>query len=98
MGVSVNGCTPVHHPFSMGIFPYKPSSEWGTPIDGTPPFGTHPTQPCTVQQQDVHDEESAGFGHGLWVHPSSSSWVTRVSPVITSDSYGQSRFFIGKSM
>ena len=28
---------PLNHPFCFRIFPYKPSSYWGTPIYGTPP-------------------------------------------------------------
>ena len=32
MGVSINGGTPVHHPFLDGISPYKPSSYWDTPM------------------------------------------------------------------
>ena len=36
LGVSIHGASPSHHPFLGGIFPYKPSSYWGTPIYGTP--------------------------------------------------------------
>ena len=35
LGVSINGGTPSYHPFLDGIFPYKPSSYWGTPIYGS---------------------------------------------------------------
>ena len=30
------GVPPSHHPFVDRIFPSKPSSYWGTPIDGNP--------------------------------------------------------------
>ena len=38
MGVSINGGTPSYHPFSIGIFPCKPFSYWGTLILGNPQY------------------------------------------------------------
>ena len=40
MGVSINGGTPSHHPFLVGIFPYKPykASIWNYPHLWTPPY------------------------------------------------------------
>ena len=37
-GFLSHGGTPSHHPFWIGIFPYKPSSYWGIPIYGYPLF------------------------------------------------------------
>ena len=39
MVVSINGGTPSHHVFLDGIFHWKPSSYWGTPIYGNLQIG-----------------------------------------------------------
>ena len=50
MEVSQNGGTPSHHPFIDGIFPYKPSSYWGTPMAmETPKKRSNGTQKTTAK-------------------------------------------------
>ena len=39
IGISWNRGTPSHHPFLLGICPYKPSSYWGTSILGNHQMG-----------------------------------------------------------
>ena len=48
MGVSWNRGTPSYHPFSIGIFPYKPSSYWGTPMTMETPTWFMKSKPAIV--------------------------------------------------
>ena len=53
---------PPNHPFLDGIFPYKPSSYWGTPINGNPHMIklTYINRACQVRHKLRRDLFSTG--------------------------------------